>query len=178
MHNQKYLETIYKYFAQDINRGDEKYQQTPESKNYFRKVEENRKDTVLFDRLQENIATERNANVLVRNIDINYVAQFYLPEKIGYQKFEACVFVVSGITNLFSVYLLSDITKATTLEGIRSNEELEIINTVSTQIQLVYKDYEPFDMDFYNTRVPGVFANLRYNDYATYYECLLTDHLY
>ncbi|MFC6101515.1 hypothetical protein [Olivibacter domesticus] len=107
-HNQKYLETIYKYFAQDINRGDEKYQESPESKNYFRKVEENRNNTVPFDRLQENIATERNANVLVRNIDINYVAQFYFPEKI----------------------------------------------------------------------VPGVFANLRYNDYATYYECLLTDYLY
>jgi len=54
-HNQKYLETIYKYFAPDINRSDEKYQETPESKNYFRKVEENRKDTVLFDRLQETL---------------------------------------------------------------------------------------------------------------------------
>ncbi|MGK9127190.1 hypothetical protein M1D52_02215 [Olivibacter sp. SA151] len=178
IHNEEYQKIIYRYYAVEIPRSDLNYDKTEQSKNYWEKVEQCSNDMARFDRLKEKVASVLEVNVLELKVGLSYVAEFYLPQRIGPGKLEACVFIISGITNLFSVYLRSEITRLNTLSGIQSQEERDIINQVSELIKEIYPEYEPFPMDLYHTRVPGVAANLRYNDYATYYECLLIDHIY
>ena len=177
-HNQKYLDTIYKFYPKNIYPGNKEYLDSPEYAALLDLQELCLTDSERFDTLRKNIAKERNVNVMERNINFAHIAQFYLPEKIGYSKLETCTIIVSGMAKVFSVYIRSEITRITTLEGIRSKEEFDVINSITEYIIRIYPEYESFDMDFYNTKVPGVMANLRYNDYATYYECLLTHHIY
>jgi hypothetical protein len=176
-HNQKYLDAIYKFYPKDIYPGNKEYLDSPEYAALLDLQELCLKNTERFDTLRENIAKERKVNVMER-ANYSHIAHFYLPEKIGYAKLESCTIIISEMLNVFSVYLKSEIRNMTTLEGIRSKEEFEMINSVTEHVTSIYPEYEPFDMDFYNTRVPGVMANPRYNDYATYYECLISDHIY
>ncbi|WP_130855642.1 hypothetical protein [Olivibacter jilunii] len=176
-HNEKYLDTIYKYYPKDLNPGDQEYLESAEYIAFLKLKERCASNTGLFDNLCKVIAAERNVNVTER-IDFSYIAQFYLPERIGYAKLDSCNVIISGMEKVFSVYLRSDLTKVTTLEGIRSKGELDLINGIIKHINRIYPDYVPFDMNFYHTRVPGIMASGRYNDLSTYFECLMVAQLY
>lgn len=176
-HNEKYLDTIYKYYPKDLDPGDQEYQESAEYIAFLKLKERCASDTGLFDNLCRVIAEERKVNVAER-INFSYIAQFYLLERIGYAKLDSCTFIISGMEKVYSVYLRSDLTKVTTLEGIRSQGELDLINDIIKHINRIYPDYVPFDMDFYHTRVPGIMSSGRYNDQSTYFECLLSNTIY
>jgi|GEM_PF-1472735 len=174
-HNQKYLDIIYKYYSKDIHPGGEEYLYSPEYKAYLALQEQCREDTGRFDRLLEEIGKDLDVDVLPRFISTSYVAMFYMTERIGFAKYERCIIIISGMLNVFSVYLGNDNKSETTLMAIRSREELDLVNRVTGHVMKIYPEYEPFDMNYYYTRVPGIYATHRYNDYATYYERLLAD---
>jgi hypothetical protein len=178
IHNEAYQKIIYGYYAVEMYRSDLKYGETEQSKNYWKKMDELRGNTGQFEKLLEKIESIQKTTVLERSTDLSYVAEFYLPKPIGPLKVEACVIVISGIVELFSVYLRSDVRRTTTLSGIRSKEEFDFINHISELVKQDYPGYEPFPMDLFHTRVPGVDSSLRFNDYATYFECLMTEHVH
>lgn len=174
-HNQKYLDIIYKFYKKDLDPGDNEYLYSSEYKAYLALQEQCREDTKRFDQLLEEIGKDLDVDILPRFISTSYVALFYMVEGIGFAKYKRCIIIISGMTNVFSVYLGNDNRSETTLMAIRSREELDLINRVTEHVKKIYPEYEPFDMNYYYTRVPGVHAMHRYNDYATYYECLLAD---
>jgi hypothetical protein len=177
-HNKPFQEIIYRYYPVEISSSDLKYGETEQAQNRWNKIEQLRDDTAKFHKLLDKLKLQVNPTAMERAIQLSYVGEFSLPRRIGYVKLETCVFIISGIVNLFTVYLRSDFTRQNTIEGVHSQEELDIVNCVSKVIKEVYPDYEPFPMDFFHTRVPGVDASLRYNDYATYFECLMSENIY
>ena len=85
---------------------------------------------------------------------------------------------MSIIAQYYSVYF-------TKFEGIPINtlkmdnlslaQKSLIDNLISRIIKSYYSGYKPFPMEYFNEKVANVYSSKRPLEFATYYECLITD---
>ena len=176
-HINAYQKIIYKYYPVDICRGELSYREAKQTQNRLKKIQQCRNNTAQFERLLERIKSQVNPKAYELTINQSYVGKFWLSSNIGCGKFDSCIFIISGMVNLFSVYLCSSLTHENTLAGIDSRAEIEIINQVSHFIKEVYPAYKPFPMELFHARSPGLDAKCQYNDQATYFKCLMAEDI-
>lgn len=179
-HNEEFLDIIYKYYPKDIFPSDPLYIETPEylARLSLQKELIGQTDKIdKFNKLKDEIGKDQGALVDDRSLsggDLCYQGVFWLEQPIGMYKVNRCAFNISAIVDLYSVYMTNG--SYYTLNGLMALEEITLYKHISKFIEQSYPELSVFPMDLFHTRVPNVLSRKRYNDYATYYECLVTDH--
>lgn len=176
------LNIIYYYYPQNMYPSDLKYSYTPEITRFYERQESMQKEHDIFKKL----CADLEKSIGLSTLDYSFAgdccrkAFSYIPKSYGITRFDQCVVSMSGMVNLYSIYLTKYYPDAnhTTLEHTLIDEDKrKLIDDIVNIVKKYYPNFEPFPMEYYAKEVPLIFALQRYNELATYYECLMTAHI-
>ena len=178
----EHLNTIYKYFPKDIHPSDLNYINTPECKLQWELIENSRNNDHLFLEMCHHLTDKLNfksfQDMSLQGIfDLSGKAVFYLPDtsEMGYP---CCIINVIIIAPLYAVYFSAfsgGANNTLNKTPVEAKHQSLIDGSIALIINDYFPNYKPFPMDFYSEEIPGIRSAKRYNKYATYFECLLTD---
>jgi hypothetical protein len=187
---EEYLDLIYKYYPKDIHTSDLKYPYTPENVLQWKLIEDvlkNEKENNYFEDMSETLAKSLNCiaheDFSFRGgiSDLSRTCMLYLPNNPYHEEYPCCVINVSIIVKYYSIYF-TKFTGApinTLKRGNLSPVQKSLVdNKISRIIKTYYNGYQPFPMKYFNEPVLHVYSAKNYDEYATYFECLITDSLY
>lgn len=179
---EQYLDTIYRYFPQDKSPSDLDYSYTQEIKRFFELGEKLKREHGNFERL----CAVLEKRLGMRNTDYSFIGDncrtvmAAIPASYGISRFPLVVINVSGMVDYYSTYLTKQVSfsQITTLEDETLDEnEQKLVNDLANIVNEFYLNFKPFPMEYYAKEVPLIFSSKRYNELATYYECLMTTHI-
>lgn len=151
---------------------------------YFELRENTMTNNEAFERLCS-ILNEKYQNTVVDYssggiFDLDYKAVFYIPKHWGIIDFTRCAVHVSVLSKYYCIYLTQSYADGpnTLISGPKTDNERKFISDVAEYIERFYPGYRPFPMECYNDTVPGVFSSKRPFEFATFFECLITDFIF
>jgi hypothetical protein len=185
----EYLETIYQYYPKGIDTSDLKYPHSPENLRQWALIEDerrNEKSSQHFGNMAEVLVKYLNCSAYedfsLRGVfDLCRKAVLYLPNNFYNEEFPCCVVNVSVVSNFYSIYF----TKFASIpintlqtDEITDSQKSLIDHFISPIIKTFFNGYKQFPMEYFNEQVPGIYSSKNYGQYATYFECLLTDDVF
>lgn len=181
---EKYLDIIYHYYPKNIYASDLNYSYTPEITRLFKLLERTRQDDQTFEELKSKFSKEFNQVLIDHSLSgvfcLSFMSDLYISNDWDINFYKLCAFNISVVSNYYCVYLTQiNYQGANTLQtGPTTENERTFIDYVEKRILEFYPDYIPFPMENFNEKVPGVYSGGRNPlEYATYFECLVTNHI-
>ena len=180
----EYLNIIYDLYPKDIYPSDLNYPYTPENIKQWGLIEEERKSNEYFEDMVTMLAKflncENHQDCSLRGVfDLSRKAILYLPKNSKTIDYPCCVINISIVSKYYCVYFSkgTGFPINTLKQGPNETQKLFEEN-ISRIIKTHYSGYIPFPMESFNERVPHVYSAVNHDQYATYFECLMTTDLF
>ena len=180
----EYLDLIYSLFPVNIYPSDIKSPYTKEILNQWELIDRARGDESTFKEMSNTIYQELNC---VNSMDFSLRGIFdlcrkvilFLPIDNRNEEFPYCVVNISVVAKYYCVYFTKFYgTPVHTLNRPISKHQQDMIDHhIVPIIKKYYPGYEEFPMEYFNEKVPNVYSSINFDEYATYFECLLTDDI-
>jgi hypothetical protein len=180
---EEYLEIIYLHYPKNIYVSDLAYATTVENIRFWELVNVSRQNSQEFEGLSEFVGKRYNSYVMNRSLcglfDLSYKLVFAIPKNYGIENYTQCVLNIGVLAKYYSIYLTQNYDRGqNSLKiGAEKINEKEIISQLEDYIEGFYPGYKPFPMEYYHETVPRVYSSKRPLENATYFECLMTDHI-
>ena len=180
-----YLDIIYELYPKDIYASDLNYPYTPENIKQWELIETSRKNNQYFEDMTTMLAKQLNCeghqDFSLRGIfDLSRKAILFLPKNSHTVDYPCCVIDVSIVSNYYCIYFtkFTGVPINTLKQGSVNEAQIAFDDHISRIIKMHYPGYEPFPMEYFNEPVPYVFSAVNYDQYATYFECLITTDIF
>jgi hypothetical protein len=182
----EFTDIVYRYYPKDIYVSDPRYPSTPENVRQWNLIEDarkNKEDNTHY----ENMITELNHYLncssyedfsLRGAFDLCRKSVLHLPKNLHHIDYPYCVICISIVTKFYYIYFTKFAgTPINTLHNdpITEIQRSLINNLISRIIKNHYKDYQIFPNELIDEHVPNIYSSKNYDQFATYFECLMTD---
>jgi hypothetical protein len=180
---QKYINTIYNYYPKDLAPTDPRYPFTIEMQNFFKLQEIAGRDNKIFEKLLATITDELKVPTMdysLRGVfNLSYSGTFHIPESFEIINFKKCVFIISLISKYYCIYLtqIHESENNTLANGPTARNEKKLIDYIAQIVQSSFPEYQTFPMKYFKEKVSGIYSAKRPFEYATFFECLITDQI-
>ncbi|WP_295653493.1 hypothetical protein [uncultured Mucilaginibacter sp.] len=180
---EEYFKLVYNYYPKNLFVSDLGYPYTEEMARYFKLESRAKENNGSFKKTIESLSLEFNCLVMDNSFcgafDLSYRAIFYIPKNLNITRFTRCVINIGVLAKYYCVYLTQAYAngKNTFYDRTVNENEQGFVNKVSLIIQENFPDYRPFPIEKSNVKIPNIYSAKRPGEFATLFECLMTDYI-
>jgi|GEM_PF-1508782 len=181
----EHLPLIYSLYPVNISPSDLNYSNTREISNFFQVAAGAEENEGIFKEMSLAIYNDlKCVNMMdfsLRGIfDLCRKVVLALPLDAINEEFPFCMVNISVIAKYYCIYFtkLRGQPVHTLNSPVSQHQQDMIENQIVPIIKKFYPDYVEFPMQYFDEKVPGIHSSSKFNEYATYFECLVTKDIY
>jgi hypothetical protein len=161
------------------------YSYTSECIRQWEFIESSRENTAHFENmtkmLSEQLHCENYQDFSLRGVfDLCRKSILFLPVNSSNTEYPCCVINVSVIAKYYSIYFskFSGVPTNTLKSGPVNEAQKSMEQHISKIVKSYYPGYDPFPLKSIDEIVPEIFSSINNEQYATYFECLVTNDIF